>query len=1110
MNRSLFLFLLIISFLPISNAAWVSLNGESEGSAPVVALTESDSEGVMISVDVPGFYVDDVELGGMLFKSVTVPNAGRSLDIGFPEVPKISIQVAVPDTGSVTVREIDRQLQALDNYKIAPMQKPTTDLDGQPEFIMERKAYESGSYPVTGLSMQDPAIRRDVRFVTVDVYPIIARPSDESIEAASRITFELSFSDEPGRNEKTRRFDTVSPELDNMYRHSFLNYDSLGLKVGASRDSNIRYLIITVESHVAAITPLADWWNRAGLMTEIKLTSEVGTTPAQIKAAILNYYTTQNTEYVLLVGETTEVALGNTGSLNPGDYDYQLLEGGDTFADIAMGRILHTNNDKISHIVARTLNFVQNPPVDGWLGKTMLCAHEEEYPGKYTECKEFIRTFPYAIENYVYDTYYPPEGATQAQVKAAIEQGRVVVNYRGHGDVGEWSWNIGWVNSNIYALNNGAHTPIVWNIACYCGDITGTTECLSEAWQNAGSSGEGGAVANIGATEPSYTIANHAFDKMLYQAPLNEGTTRLGYVVDRSKQYMIEEEGSYGEDNAYMYIIFGDPAIDIPARTLFDADVDHLPTVSMGGGMFSVTVTEAGSPVEGAMVCIMKDDDGLYEVEYTDATGYAELPTLLTSGGTMQLTVTAHNMAPYMADILVQAAGCGAVLMNQNVYNCDQTIVINVWDSDLNANPGAVETTNVTISSDTTPAGENVLLTETGPDSGQFTGTIMTSDTQSGGGYLQVSDADTITVLYEDADCEGSPADVTDTAGVDCVGPVISDVTVETISTDFFTVTWNTSEPSQTMLTWGMITPPDTDIVNTTLRTSHSVTIEDLDDCTQYYFQIGATDVSGNYAEDNNGGMYYSVVTYELQIYLEANMDTNPGWTYAGQWAWGDPAGASGDPNNGYTGTNVVGYNLNGTYTNNMSQTYCTTQTFDCSEAGEVFLSYYHWLGIESSTWDHASVQVSGNGGSSWTTIWDHVGGSVAPSSWTYSEYDISAVAAGQSSVVVRWVMGTTDSSVVYCGWNLDDVMVSCTLECTSIPTPTPTQSCLHTGDTNLDSDITAGDAQMAFMIALGSITPTYEQGCAADCNGDSDWTAGDAQMIFMTALGTATCVDPL
>ncbi len=164
-------------------------------------------------------------------------------------------------------------------------------------------------------------------------------------------------------------------------------------------------------------------------------------------------------------------------------------------------------------------------------------------------------------------------------------------------------------------------------------------------------------------------------------------------------------------------------------------------------------------------------------------------------------------------------------------------------------------------------------------------------------------------------------------------------------------------------------------------------------------------------------------------------------------------------------------------------------------------------------------MQVSGNGGSTWTTIWNFEGSSIAPTTWSFSEFDISAVAAGSSNVQIRWVMGTTDSSVVYCGWNIDDVLVSYTSECSSIPTPTPAPTqpptatpneCNHDGDVNIDGSITAGDAQMAFLIALGSYTPTYEQECSADCNGDGSCTAGDAQMIFLSALGTGSCTDPV
>ncbi len=71
------------------------------------------------------------------------------------------------------------------------------------------------------------------------------------------------------------------------------------------------------------------------------------------------------------------------------------------------------------------------------------------------------------------------------------------------------------------------------------------------------------------------------------------------------------------------------------------------------------------------------------------------------------------------------------------------------------------------------------------------------------------------------------------------------------------------------------------------------------------------------------------------------------------------------------------------------------------------------------------------------------------------------------------------------------------------------TVSCIHHGDVNLDGQVTAGDAQMAFNIALGLITPTFEEECAADCNADGTVTAGDAQQIFGVVFG-GSCTDPL
>ncbi|MCD4655631.1 right-handed parallel beta-helix repeat-containing protein [bacterium] len=69
---------------------------------------------------------------------------------------------------------------------------------------------------------------------------------------------------------------------------------------------------------------------------------------------------------------------------------------------------------------------------------------------------------------------------------------------------------------------------------------------------------------------------------------------------------------------------------------------------------------------------------------------------------------------------------------------------------------------------------------------------------------------------------------------------------------------------------------------------------------------------------------------------------------------------------------------------------------------------------------------------------------------------------------------------------------------------------CINDGDVTQDGTVTSADAQMAFLIALGSVVPTHDEACAADCNGDNYVSAGDAQQIFFVVLGSGACVDTL
>jgi hypothetical protein len=153
------------------------------------------------------------------------------------------------------------------------------------------------------------------------------------------------------------------------------------------------------------------------------------------------------------------------------------------------------------------------------------------------------------------------------------------------------------------------------------------------------------------------------------------------------------------------------------------------------------------------------------------------------------------------------------------------------------------------------------------------------------------------------------------------------------------------------------------------------------------------------------------------------SMDEDPGWTTEGDWAFGVPQGQGGDPREGATGSNVLGFNLGGTYTDNMPAYALTSRPIDCSAFTQVKLAFQRWLGIESSRYDQASVEVSTDG-STWVPVWRHDGSSFQDTKWLRQEIDISSVADRQPAVYVRWVIGPTDGSVKYSGWNLDDVEI--------------------------------------------------------------------------------------
>ena len=208
----------------------------------------------------------------------------------------------------------------------------------------------------------------------------------------------------------------------------------------------------------------------------------------------------------------------------------------------------------------------------------------------------------------------------------------------------------------------------------------------------------------------------------------------------------------------------------------------------------------------------------------------------------------------------------GRVALAGAKYACDDDASVRVVDCDLNTNDETVETVSVTIDSDSESGGETVLLTESGPATSTFVGSIPVR-TVDAPGTLLVGEGDTVTATYVDADDGMGGIDLvkTDTATVDCSPPAISNVQSIDVDPRNATITFGTDEPARGTVRYGLSCAGLTETANGSgFVTSHAVRLSGLVDDQTYFYAVDVVDEVGNAASDDNGGSCHSFTTPEV------------------------------------------------------------------------------------------------------------------------------------------------------------------------------------------------------------------------------------------------------
>ncbi len=1058
-----------------SDEGTAALKEMSIATAPEVDVLSADESGMRLDIRVPGFSLDLQKTRGGEFLVLGWPEAAPSGALGAPALPVVRELFLAPLGAAVSVQvnagdpiRVDADLLGHD-FRVMPRQAPVPKLPGafsSARFEFDAQAYGSSQLPAERALVTELGIFRGQRLMLLEVSPLAYNARDQRIAFWPAMNVQVSFQGGTAAKSTLRPLPGL---LDNV-----LNPELAGEQTAMRGTGN--YLVIVAETF-AAHAKMTEFINAktAQGFTVSTYSVPAGTANTVIKTYIEGLYGgASSPDYILLVGDSDTIPHwvgGGEGSPHT-DLNYVCMDGStDWSPDIAIGRFPVDDGAELTVMVDKILSYDNGQFADAsYTSRACFMASVDNY------------TISEGTHNYVIDTHMEPNGivsdklyqvtygADTQDVRDSFNGGRLYGCYSGHGGTYSWADGPPFEQSDINNLTNYQMYSWVLSFACITGTYT-VDECFTETWVLAA---DKGAIAAWGSSVNSYWTEDDVLERRLFDVLYFDDVRELGPLYNATKIVYAGEMGTGQTTRRYfeMYNHLGDPA------TFISYGIAAL-RVTPSSGL--IAEGPEGGPFAPASKVYTLSNLADYPIDYTVALQGGEswldltgaLSGTLNTGETAEVTVALNAGADTLP---IGAFGDTVVFTNLTDGIGDTTrevslevgrYVYHSADVPQAINDNSTITSTLDVADHFCIADVDVELDITHTYIGDLTvsltspeGTMVTLHNRSGGSSANIQQT------YDDEgtapDGPGALSDfdfespmgtwtltVTDSAGGDTgtlnawsvkvlpsgdeCPPVALD---DEISTAPFTVvdvqlqgSTMTAEPLDFIIT----TLP----AHGTLRDGQALMIDTVpytltgpDQWVRYVPEYGYLgDDSFTFITYDGQDSATATVTVhigETSTIYEFDLDTDPGWMMSGDWAFGQPAGIDGDPTSGATGTNVYGNNLNGEYTDDMSAVYLTTGMIDCTDLIDVSVSFQRWLGVESASYDHAQFQIN-TAGLLWDTIWENEASTMNESSWTEQVYDISGYADGQANVRLRWVLGPTDGSVTYHGWNIDDIAIIAT-----------------------------------------------------------------------------------
>ena len=340
----------------------------------------------------------------------------------------------------------------------------------------------------------------------------------------------------------------------------------------------------------------------------------------QIRSMVQSVYNDSsiNLRYALIIGDSNDVT-GRDSRIIKGttDHYYRAIDTNDYESDIngpdiGLGRLTVHTNDKLAAVLHKVTKYQKgNFGSEEWLEKIAFIATDDRYTvaegshnhaiENYTKPAGYTGIFPNNPQHGGDQLYAITHRVPDETVVQAVNEGRFIVNYSGHGSTTSWAGpNVS--QADVESLNHADARPFVISNACITSQFT-IDESFGETWLRHPE----GAITFWGSMDSSYWDEDDILEKAMYK----EIYDLKGLHFDTITQYSLGKVFEYyagGNRSDYYwetYHIFGDPSVRLRTAKTKNINITGNPAVPFGSEFALFTLeNNKGAPMVGVRVAI--------------------------------------------------------------------------------------------------------------------------------------------------------------------------------------------------------------------------------------------------------------------------------------------------------------------------------------------------------------------------------------------------------------------------------------------------------------------------------------------------------------------------